>query len=77
MENAKKVLSGITYCRDAYETADKSDALMILTEWKQFRELDLAEIKKRMKTPVIIDGRNVYEPDAVKKLGFTYVSVGR
>ena len=77
MENAKKVLSGITYCRDVYETADGSDALMILTEWKQFRELDLAEIKKRMKTPVIIDGRNVYDPAAVKRLGFTYMSVGR
>ncbi len=77
MENAKKVLSGITYCRDVYETADGSDALMILTEWEQFRELDLAEIKKRMKTPVIIDGRNVYDPAAVKELGFTYMSVGR
>jgi UDPglucose 6-dehydrogenase len=77
VENARCVLKDVTYCKDAYETADGSDALMILTEWKEFRELDLSEIKKQMNSPVIVDGRNVYDPAKLKGLGFTYVSVGR
>ena len=77
VENARRVLKDVTYCKDAYEAADGSDALMILTEWKEFRELDMSEIKKRMNSPVIVDGRNVYDPAKLKELGFTYVSVGR
>jgi UDPglucose 6-dehydrogenase len=77
VENARRVLKDVTYCKDAYEAADGSDALMILTEWEEFRELDLSEIKKRMNSPVIVDGRNVYDPVKLKELGFTYVSVGR
>ncbi len=77
MENARRVLKDITYCENAYEVAEGCHAIMVLTEWRQFQELDLEEIKKRMVQPVIVDGRNIYDPGEMKKLGFTYVSVGR
>ncbi len=77
MENAKKVMPGIKYCSDTYEVAEGSDALVILTEWNQFRKLDLARIKKLLKSPKVIDLRNIYEPEAMAKLGFEYASVGR
>lgn len=77
MENARRILKGITYCENAYEVAEGCHAIMVLTEWRQFQELDLEEIKKRMVQPVIVDGRNIYDPVEMKKLGFTYVSVGR
>lgn len=77
MENARRILKGITYCENAYEVAEGCQAIMVLTEWRQFQELDLEEIKKRMVQPVIVDGRNIYDPVEMKKLGFTYVSVGR
>lgn len=78
MENAKKSMPyDIVYCNDAYEVAEKSDALVIMTEWNQFRKLDLAKVKKLLKSPKIIDLRNIYEPASMKKMGFEYVSVGR
>ena len=77
MENSRKVLPTLTYCQDEYETAKASDALVIATEWNQFRNLDLLKIKKLLKTPILIDLRNLYEPAQVKELGFTYEGVGR
>ena len=77
MENAKKILPDLTYCQDEYETAQGSDALVIATEWNQFRNLDLSKIKKLLKSPVLLDLRNLYEPAQVKELGFTYEGVGR
>ncbi|MCK4810130.1 MAG: UDP-glucose/GDP-mannose dehydrogenase family protein [Candidatus Omnitrophica bacterium] len=77
MNAAKKVLKDIRYCNDAYEVMEDSDALVILTEWNEFRYLDLAKAKKLLKKPVLIDTRNIYEPERMKRLGFTYVSVGR
>jgi UDPglucose 6-dehydrogenase len=78
MDNARGVLpEGVTYCKDSYEAAEGSDALVILTEWNQFRKLDLERIKKLLKTPRIIDLRNVYGPAEVRKMGFEYSSVGR
>lgn len=78
MENAKKVVkAGVTFCNDSYEVAEGSDALILMTEWNQFRKLDLARIKTLLKEPRIVDLRNVYEPEAMAKLGFEYVSVGR
>ncbi len=77
MENAKKVMPSVKYCSDTYEVAEGSDALVILTEWNQFRKLDLTKIKKLLKSPKVIDLRNIYEPEAMAKLGFEYVSVGR
>jgi UDPglucose 6-dehydrogenase len=67
----------VTYCSDAYETADGADALVIATEWNEFRALKLERIKKLLRTPLIIDLRNVYDPLRMKAEGFTYVCVGR
>lgn len=77
MENAKTVFSDIEYCQNAYEVAKGSDALVIITEWAEFKSLDLQKVKSLMKHPVIIDGRNIYEPAEMKQLGFLYRGVGR
>jgi len=77
MDKTKKVLPNLTYCQDEYETAQESDALVIVTEWNQFRNLNLLKIKKLLKFPILLDLRNLYEPAKVKELGFTYKGVGR
>ena len=77
MENSKKILPDITYCVDEYQTAQKSNALVILTEWNQFRNLNLIKIKKLMNKAVLIDLRNLYEPEKVKSLRFIYEGIGR
>lgn len=77
MPAAKRLLKGITFAKDVYEAAQGSDALIILTEWNEFKEIDLLEIRKKLKHPIIIDGRNIYEPKRVKRLGFDYTGIGR
>jgi len=77
MENTRKILPDLTYCQDEYETARDGNALVIATEWNQFRNLDLNKIKRLLKTPILIDLRNLYEPATLKSLGFTYEGVGR
>ncbi|MBI2541527.1 UDP-glucose/GDP-mannose dehydrogenase family protein [Candidatus Woesearchaeota archaeon] len=76
-EKAKHILNGIEYCKDAYEAAKGADALVILTEWEEFKNLDLNKIKSLMRHPLIIDGRNIYNPEEPKSLGFSYISIGR
>lgn len=77
MENAEKILKGVTFAVNPYETAKDCHALIIMTEWNEFRQLNLQEIKNLMKKPILIDGRNIYDPKEVKQLGFTYLGVGR
>jgi len=77
MDNTKKILPNLTYCQDEYETAQGSDALVIATEWNQFRNLDLLKIKKLLKSPILLDLRNLYDPAKAKSLGFVYEGVGR
>ena len=78
MGKAKDILKKkVKFCKDAYKTAKGSDCLVIATEWNEFKELDLKKVKKLMKQPVIADGRNIYDPDSMKKLGFRYVGIGR
>jgi UDPglucose 6-dehydrogenase len=77
MEEAKKILQDVTYCTGPYEVAEGSHAIVLLTEWNQFRLLDLARIKGLLKEPVFIDLRNVYEPLHMRELGFRYCGVGR
>lgn len=77
MEEAKPLLPGITYCQNAYECLDDADALVIITEWDQFRALDFDEVKRRMSAPILIDLRNIYHPDHMREQGFTYISIGR
>ncbi|MBS3057124.1 MAG: UDP-glucose/GDP-mannose dehydrogenase family protein [Candidatus Diapherotrites archaeon] len=77
-ENAKKLFGNkIEYCADAYEAAKNSDALLIITEWKEVKEMDLGKIKSAMKAPLIIDGRNIFEKEKMKALGFNYICMGR
>jgi len=77
MNNTQKILPDITYCQDEYETAHDSDTLIIATEWNQFRNLDLSKIKKLLKSPILLDLRNLYNPATLKSLGFVYEGVGR
>jgi len=77
MQNTKKILPDLIYCKDEYKTAHNSDALVILTEWNQFRNLDLKKLKKLLNKSIIIDTRNLYEPEKVKGLGFAYIGIGR
>lgn len=78
MPNTKKVLNGkISYEKGSYEAVTGAEALLILTEWNEFKELDLAKIHKLMAKPIIVDGRNIYDPKKVKQLGFTYQGIGR
>ncbi len=77
MENARTILPDIRYCEDAYETAEGADALVIVTEWNQFRNLDLKRIKTLLRAPFFFDLRNIYEPEKMRKLGFEYFCTGR
>ncbi|MBD9648611.1 UDP-glucose/GDP-mannose dehydrogenase family protein [Ensifer sp. ENS09] len=77
MENAKKLIDGIDYASDPYEAANEADALVIVTEWNEFRALDFRRLKTVMKTPILVDLRNIYREDEVVKHGFSYSSVGR
>ena len=77
MEKAANVLKGVTFCKDAYEVANGSDALLILTEWREFKDMNLSRVKKLLKNPLIIDGRNIFDPARMSKLGFKYISIGR
>jgi UDPglucose 6-dehydrogenase len=77
MENARALLGEVTYCEDAYACAEGADALVIVTEWEQFRALDLPRLKQTMARPAIVDLRNIYRRDEMARHGFTYVGVGQ
>jgi len=77
MSAAKNVLNDVEYCDDEYAAAESSHALVVMTEWNQFRSLDLQRLKQVMREPNLIDLRNIYEPEKVKAAGFRFVSVGR
>lgn len=76
MDNAKKVLPDIEYKDDPYKVADGADCLAILTEWDEFKNLDLERVKCLLKTPIIFDGRNIFERNKMEELGFIYRGVG-
>ena len=77
MDEAKKMLDGVHWCNDTYETMENSDVVVILTEWNEFRALDLERVKKLMNKPVMVDLRNIYNPDEMIGVGFDYYCVGR
>jgi len=77
MAQGAKEIEGVEWCNDAYSAMTGADALVILTEWNEFRALDLARVKQIMAAPVVIDLRNVYDPDSMERAGFQYVCVGR
>jgi len=76
MDEAKGLLSDLTFCDDPFDALDGADALAILTEWDQFRALDLERVKSTLKTPLIVDLRNIYDPKTMQERGFTYHGIG-
>jgi UDPglucose 6-dehydrogenase len=77
MEQAKPLLPTVTYCNSAYSAADGADAVVIATEWEQFRALDLLRLKGVMAQPVIVDLRNIYRPEEMQRANFRYLAIGR
>jgi UDPglucose 6-dehydrogenase len=77
MPEAARLLPAVKMCEDAYAACEGADALVIVTEWNQFRMLDLERVKERLRRPVIVDLRNVYQPEPLRSAGFRYIGVGR
>ena len=77
MERSRILLPDVEYLKDAYQVAAGADAIVLVTEWNEFRQLDMARVKQLMRHPVVIDGRNIYDPTAMRNLGFTYRGIGR
>ncbi len=77
MENAAKVLKHVVLCENPYQVAENADALILATEWNEFKQLDFHRVKSLMTNPVILDGRNLWDPALLRSLGFTYMGVGR
>ncbi len=77
MTKAKTLLKNVEFCKDSYAVCKGSDCLLVLTEWDEFKELDLLKVKKLLKHPLVVDGRNIYDPKKMRALGFRYFSMGR
>ena len=77
MKQAKSLLDNVEYSSDPYACADGADALVILTEWDEFRALDVDRVRAKLKNPILVDLRNIYRPEEMARQAFTYVSVGR
>ncbi len=77
MNKAETIFEKVKFCKNPYAVCAGCDCLVILTEWDEFKALDFSRIKKLLKRPLIVDGRNIYEPEVMKKLGLTYISIGR
>jgi UDPglucose 6-dehydrogenase len=77
MNHARPLLPGVAFADDPYSCLTEADAPVIVTEWEAFRALDLARVKAALRHPVVIDLRNIYPPDEMKKLGFLYEGVGK
>jgi UDPglucose 6-dehydrogenase len=77
MGTARRILKEVTLCPDPYQVAEGCDALVVVTEWNEFKHLDMARVKELMRQPILMDGRNIYPPEAMQALGFTYRGVGR
>lgn len=77
MAQAKGLLPGVTFCKSAYEAVRGADCLVLMTEWNEFKELEFARVKKLMRQPLVVDGRNLYHRETLQRLGFRYIGVGR
>jgi len=77
MDNAKKEIKDVKFFENPYETIRDCDALIVVTEWDEFRNLDMQAVKVLLKQPIVVDGRNIYDPEEMKDLGFTYLGIGR
>ena len=76
-ENVLPQTSNLSYAANAYAAAADADALLILTDWSEFASLDLDRLNKTLRYPIVIDGRNMYDPNVMTQHGFTYLSIGR
>jgi len=74
---AKAVIPNITYCADAYQAAMGADAILVVTEWDEFRQMDWKRLLSAVEQPLVIDGRNMFGPEEISQHGFRYVSIGR
>jgi UDPglucose 6-dehydrogenase len=77
MDKAKGLLKDVTYVEDMNEVAEGCDALVIATEWEEFKKLDLERARKALSHPILFDGRNLFDPAEMEKMGFIYKSIGR
>jgi UDPglucose 6-dehydrogenase len=78
MDNARRILpAAVEYCQSSYEAAEGADAVAIVTEWNEFKLLNLERLRQVMRRPLVFDGRNIYEPERMRRLGFEYHSIGR
>ena len=77
MDGCKPLFPTVVYCENAYETAEGADALVIVTEWNQFRKLELDRLLELLREPLVIDLRNLYDPEKMAAAGFRYISIGR
>jgi UDPglucose 6-dehydrogenase len=76
-KTAAPLMPAVEICDDVYEMAEGCDALVVVTEWNEFKQLDLTMVKDLLKTPVVYDGRNIYDPELMKEMGFAYRAIGR
>jgi UDPglucose 6-dehydrogenase len=77
MDNAKKLLKNVTFCENPYQVAEGADALLLATEWNEFKQIDFNEIMKTLRQPIILDGRNLWDAEYLKSLGYMYIGIGR
>ncbi|MBC7526809.1 MAG: UDP-glucose/GDP-mannose dehydrogenase family protein [Chthonomonadaceae bacterium] len=77
MENTQKIYPDLCYSKNSYDAARETDAVIVVTEWNEFKQLNMERLKSLMKTPVLFDGRNIYDPVQMRRLGFDYHSIGR
>ncbi len=77
MDNARQVLQRVTLCKNPYEVAEGADAIVLATEWNEFKQIDFDRLRNLMRQPIIMDGRNAWDPDHLRSIGFTYFGVGR
>jgi UDPglucose 6-dehydrogenase len=76
-QNAQRLLTDVDFCTGPYEVAEGADALILVTEWNEFKQLDMSRVKSLMRQPVLVDGRNIYDPARMAEMGFTYRGMGR
>jgi UDPglucose 6-dehydrogenase len=77
MEGGKRVLPKIVYCDSPYSAAQDADAVFLVTEWNEFKQLDMARVRDLMRQPILLDGRNLYDPQQMREMGFIYRGMGR
>jgi UDPglucose 6-dehydrogenase len=77
IDNARKAYPHATYCTDPYQAADGADAVIIVTEWNEFKFLDFTRLKEIMRMPLVFDGRNMFDPERIRNKGIEYYCVGR